>query len=101
MSSATAIDTELKATGVAVLLAYWAQILPPKGSYPGIECHDMDFGWVAVRAYGYGTPEQARRALDEAATVCKDGGLVVATLGDLTPHSGFVVRRRLRFEEVV
>ena len=89
----TAVDNRLTATGVAVLLAYWEGITQPKGDHPGIECHQLDES-VVVRAYGYATPQEAKHALDVAAEVCHDGGLQIVALGELAPHSGFVVRRR-------
>lgn len=101
MTTATPVQTELTSTGVAVLLAYWAQLLPPQGDHPGVECHDIGGGHVAIKAYGYATPEQAQRALDEAAAVCDDGGLIVRD-DPLHPYVfGLVVRRRRSFEEAL
>lgn len=89
----------LRAQGVAVLLAYGGQILPPKRTtagrvvIPGIEC--TGFIDVEVKAIGYATPNDAHHALNEAAEVCHHAGLTISPLtGEtLSPHTGFVVRR--------
>lgn len=90
----TAVRSELTSTGVAVLLAYGAQLLPPKGACPGLACTDLGGGYVAIKAHGYATRQRIMAALDGAAAVCEDGGLVVLDYGPLTPHFGLVVRRR-------
>lgn len=81
------MNTTLRGQGVAVLLAYWAELYPPGRGQPGVECSGE--GEVTVRVIGYRCPTDRRRALNQAAAVCEDAGLVVAHLS-----GGFSVRRR-------
>lgn len=85
---------ELRAQGVAVLLAYAAHILPPKrlpdGRWiGGVRCEG--YRDVYVRAVGYPTPEAAERAEREAAEVLRYADLTTELLPGNRP--GFVVRR--------
>lgn len=70
--------TTLRGQGVAVLLAYWAELYPPKGATPGVECSGSVS--VLVTAVGYPAPEDALVALSAATAVCQDAGLVTRPL---------------------
>ena len=68
----------LSATGLAVLLVYGAEIMPPREGRPGIEVTVDKYGTVLLEAVGYPTDPEAHTAIAEAAQACVAAGLLVS-----------------------